>query len=73
MGGATTKVLGGHKWNKFGKFGWRNIERVRPNREGVDIMQKISQGPREIYFWSEKHAIKRKIRIFKRKSIVLDK
>ncbi len=31
-------------------------------------MQKIIQGPREIYFWIEKKAIKRKITNLKRKS-----
>ena len=88
MGGATTKIQGGgHKWNKFGSFGWRNILNglgqaflqdfgprvVRPNREGVDSIKQLSQGQSEIYFWNEKQAIKKKIRNFKRKSKVLDK
>ena len=94
-GGRHDKNLGGgHRWNKFGSFGWRNIINglgqaflldlgprvVRPNREGVDFMQKIAKVQREFYFWSEKQAIKLKItkfnerfKIFKRKSIVLDK
>ena len=82
MGGATTKIQGvGQKWNKLGSFGWRNIINgigqaflqdfgrrvVRPKREGVEFMQKVSHAQLEIYFWSEKLVNKRKITNFKRK------
>ena len=67
-GGRHDKNLGGHKLNKFGSFGWRNIinglgqaflqdfgpRLVRPNQEGVDFMQKISKGQREFYLGAKK-------------------
>ena len=67
-GGRHDKNLGGHKWNKLGSFGWRNIINglgqasqqdfgrrvVWPKREGVYFMQKVSLGQREIYFLERK-------------------
>ncbi len=79
MGGATTKIQGGgHKWNKFGSFGWRNILNglgqaflqdfgprvVRPNREGVDFMKKYRRGSAKFIFGA-------KNRLLSEKSLIL--
>ena len=78
MGAPRQKFSGGHKLNKFGSFGWRNILNglgqaflqdfgprvVRPNREGVDFMKKYRRGSAKFIFGAKNRLLSEKSLIF---------